>query len=371
MPYPEGSPEIKPYWTPDQGPYMAEQAELTITHRCLLKPRCPGCSDEASSGKERRELHPKAWLPIIKDIHEQYKVNFFLFMGGEPTYWRGFEQLTRHVADSPDYDGGFYTAGVELLEKSGTQPKSLLKRLINEGKIDQLYLLASVDWLEEGKRPNRDDASKFKAWHGLRLMRYLRDRFPDTALAIHQVIKPENIDQMFPLYKKAQELGVWYSCCPFVWRQYVERPEADDPVPLEQFQGLILKETHKVKLERNIKELISREVERLRAGLPRSIAISRAFLEQIPTNGIDQDYNCAAGRPRMFDVHTDGLVRWCVARDTVWQGKQCPGCSFVCLDRVDRYESLASISPDQVSWRNLIRSRKAPGYKLNWYNSLP
>lgn len=371
MPYPEGSPEIKPYWFPNQGPYTAEQAEFTITHECLLKPRCPGCSDAVSSGRGRKELPPEAWLPIMRDIHEQYGVNFFLFMGGEPTCWKGIEQLTRHAADSPDFDGGFYTAGVGLLDKSGARPTRLLKRLIEEGKIHQLYLLASVDWLEVGKSPDRGDASKFKAWHGLRLMRYLRERFPDAALTIHQVIKPDNVDQMLPLYEKAQELGVWYSCCPFIWRQYVERPEVDSPVSLGQFQGLILTEKHKPELERNVKELVKREIEWLQTRKPRSIAISRAFLEQIPTNGIKQEYNCAAGRPRMFDVHTDGLVRWCVARDAVWQGQQCPGCSFVCLDRIDRYESLSQISPDQISWRNLIRSKKAPGYTLDWYNSIP
>jgi MoaA/NifB/PqqE/SkfB family radical SAM enzyme len=335
-----------------------KQIEITITHTCNLKPRCPGCSDEAATRHGKKDKSAEFWCQRLDELYQKYKFSFVILMGGEPTFWPRIEKLTSHIAQSKNYDGGFYTDSVGLLTKNG-EPTEKLKSLIEKGRLPKLYLLASIDYLIEKPDSIWENAARLKAYHGLRLLKFLRKEYPHMALALHQVIKPDTLEHTLPLYKKALELGVWFSCCTFVWKQYVYGRK--NTVSIENYQNLILKDEHREKLAEISKKLINKETKRLKNGLGRSIAVSRAFLQQLSKNGIDQGYSCIiAGQPNMFDVTAQGEVRFCVARDTEEEGLACSGCSFVCLDRGGRYEPLEEFSGEkkEITWMNLLQSRK-------------
>lgn len=339
---------------------MNRQAELTITHRCNINPRCPGCSDASSHRFGEEERDPEFWCDKIDEIHEELGVNFFMLMGGEITTWPGIEKITRHIAKSKKFDGGFYTNSVALIDKFGN-PTKRLKMLIRKGRILDLFVLVSVDFLVETEPDFKTckDPSLFKSYQGLKLLEYLRKIREDNPLVLHQLIKPQSIDHVIPLHEKALSLGVYYSCCTFIWRPYVQNPTK--PVSISKFRGSILTRKHVPKLIELSNELIRRETERLKEKRPRSIAVSSAFLQQLPKNGVTQRYRCKR-RPNIFDVTTQGEIRWCGAMDTREEGLSCPGCAFVHLDRVDHYLPLEI--PDEVSWKNLIRNRKC-GLNLN------
>lgn len=335
-----------------------KQIEITITHSCNLNPRCPGCSDEVATRHGKKDKSAQFWCQRLDELHKKYKFGFVILMGGEPTYWSGTEKLTSHIAQSKNYDGGFYTDSVGLLTRD-ERPTERLKSLIEKGRLPELYILTSVDYLIEKPDSIWENAARLKAYHGLRLLKFLRKEYPHMALALHQVIKPDTLEHTLPLYKKALELGVWFSCCTFVWKQYVYGRK--NTVPIGNYQNLILKDEHRERLKEISDKLIKEETKRLKNGRPRSIAVSRAFLRQLPKNGIDQGYSCViAGQPNMFDVTTQGKVRFCVARDTKKEGLACPGCSFVCLDRGGRYASLEEFTgePGEITWTNLLQNRK-------------
>lgn len=338
-----------------------KQIEVTITHSCNLNPRCPGCSDEAATKHGQKDKSAEFWCKRLDMLYKKYKFEFVMLMGGEPTYWSDIEILTSHIAKSKDYDGGFYTDSVGLLTNNG-EPSERLKILLTKGRLPEFYLLCSIDYLIEKPDKVWKNAAKLKAYHGLRLLKFLKKGYPKMALTLHQVIKPDTLNQTIPLYKKALEIGVYFSCCPFVWKQYVYGRKK--PTSIKTYRDLILKDESRKKLKEISDYLINAETDRLKKRFPRSIAVSRAFLQQLSKNGIDQGYSCViAGQPNMFDVTTQGKVRFCVARDTEIEGLKCPGCSFVCLDRGGRYAPLEEFNnkENEITWDNLLQSRKKGG----------
>lgn len=372
---------VDPYsWT--------DHCEVTVTLSCGLiaaGKSCPGCTavnpqsaNEAMVVADAKGL-PRLNLSRLIEVREALKkkgINFITDMGGEPLTIRGYEEAVAQMAEDSVLDGLVYSSSIYFLKPDGS-PTKLFEKYERAGLWSgAMYFLSSVDHLVEDRESSGADGSRLKSYYGLKLMEYLVTHGYNRtqSLGIHATIRKSNLDQIIPLYRKAEELGIWFSFCDLVHRPYTSRRK--NPVAEDFYQDR-LGNTDTSQLEGIIGLIIEEESKRLRLGQKRQTIPSSAFARMAIHYGPENLLNCQEHRqgalPNTFDVHPSGQQRACIAQDTIEDVGHCQGCAYISLDRghsdYTPFETtLFGAKPGDLVWRNAVVNRKNQFYVMNRKN---
>ncbi len=190
------SARFKPWHVPL---FLGKYAYLTMRRRPVLvhfevtmrcNARCGFCDYWKTSPTARAEE-----LKSFADAARYYNPMVITFTGGEPTLRKDLETLVRGVADA------VYLKYITLITHGGMLTPKRARSLWDAG-INQFNI--SLDYLDE-----RHDAARgipgltariFGALDGIRAEGVDNIRF-------NTVIKSDNLDQLLPIVRRAQELG--------------------------------------------------------------------------------------------------------------------------------------------------------------------
>lgn len=309
--------------------YKPTEAEIFPTRNC--SENCSGCSVPMAIRWTKEERKPtRWWVEFIQKIAKG-GVKYVMIMGGEPTIFPGIEEIVKAIIRAK-INGAIFTDGIPLKRNP-----ERLEKLIMAGLL-KITIFSSVDYLVK-KEPSREmgkdmGTSRYhKAFYGLGLLKALKKRGAKAVVA-NIVLTPDNLEQIIPLYKELEKVGVYMTLCTLQWQcHFFQRRDSKDfSRPLTW--------KHIPKIEEVINFILEREKRKIKEGKERTVVNSSRFFRAMPYLGVAQPISCNnfSGPPGVFAVLPDGSLRHCPVISNLEDVLRCPGCHYGFRDRDPKFE---------------------------------